>query len=100
MKRRVSNFIIRTPRPTLHVTDRVWSKSNETDFIFKKKFLLTFLGSNLFPFQVGPFRSDSLLKAFLPSLKPLLEVFFCEFLQCVVGYGSLDAVNRLEMITS
>jgi hypothetical protein len=89
------SFALLAQRYTL----RTESDQKVMRLILYKKVTANFLDSNLFPFQVGPFRSNSLLEAFLPSLKALLEVF-CEFLQCVVGYGSLDAVNRLEMITS
>jgi hypothetical protein len=47
-------------------------------------------------FKENPFRSNTLLETVLPPLEALLEVFFCEVLQCI-SYNSLDVADYLKM---
>ena len=75
----------------------VCSKRNET--YLKKKVILKMFTYKVTPFKVVSFGSNTLLEAVLPSLEALLEIFFCEVFQSV-GYGSLDTVDRFELMTS
>jgi hypothetical protein len=60
---------------------------------------LEFVYYNAIRFKVVPSESDTRLETVLPLLEALLEAFCCHVLQCV-GCGSLDVVERLEIISS